>query len=414
MALPKDKSAGGLSDEEKARIEEESARRQSEHDNAEKEKKQSSKKGRRKNTLLVAGSAVGLAVVIGGVVTAVNDPFEWFDNTDYGDAVDDDTSQPDGSNQGPPVDNSDETESSTTTDYPIEIPEFSEGPYNSVVNDEHRQNYAEEWSQWELPEDYERMTIEDAEDAEVGSLEGESEWLSDRGRAYDPRLDDENSEYVGYQWRDGVEEWARLNVPNIESVAQQYPSRADNYTSNPDFVYLEDGSFNPFYSLLTTEDVEYFFGNSVQRFLNPVFGEWGMFQHPEGPFDSVVEGFPADNFRSLFTEDWWNENIENGDASNLPVLADWNEDDYGGLDLVQNNERWFGEITSHDISVEGSSADTEILSSMGVEYTSYDSSGGTVSREGTLEITVVPNIEDLSDPDNRLIISDVSFSVEGI
>lgn len=415
MALPKDKSAGGLSDEEKAQIEEESTLRQNEAEASDKEEEQDSRKRRRKNALIIGGSTLGLVVLAGGIITAVNDPLDWFgDSNDYSDGVVDDTQQPDGAT-GPPVDDSGEPASTRPTDYPIDIPEFAEGPYNSMVNEESREDYMEEWASWELPEGYEALTLEEAEEAEMGALEGEaSEWLEDLGRSADPRLDDEDSEYVGYQWRDSIEEWARLNVPNMESISFQYPSRADNFTNNPDFVYLEDDTFNPLYSFLLVEDIEYFFGNSVQRLLNPVFGEWAMYQFPEGPFESVVGDFPTNNFREMFTEEWWNENIENGDASNLPVLADWNEDNYGGMDLTDGGERWFGEITGHEISVEGSDEDTEIMSSMNIEYTSYDSSGGTVSRTGELEITIVPNTENIADPNMRLIISDVAFSVEGL
>lgn len=189
----------------------------------------------------------------------------------------------------------------------------------------------------------------------------------------------------------------------VQDISFAFPSRAAGFTNNPEHYTLEGGSYNPMYSYVLAEDVEYFFGHHLQRLLNPLYGGWW---HAQLGNDFESRTVNAGEFVDMFTESYWEDNIVEGDVSNLPIYADWDGDNFGGRELT-DGPRWFGEIESMENSV---NEDT-ITSVIEVEYTSFNANGGRENSNGTLELTIVPNPDEGASVNNRLVISEASLTI---
>lgn len=197
--------------------------------------------------------------------------------------------------------------------------------------------------------------------------------------------------------------WAE-GTPFI-SFASMLPSRADGYTDDVKKATNEDGSPNMNYSYQTKENVEYNFAMYMNRLLNPMFGSW--ISIPTGP--EREDAFPDDSFKDMFTEEWWDANIKDGDHSKLPIYLDWKNDNYGGLEL---ESPWYGEIKVISATGEGDEENqgVNIDISADVEFTAIQKGGKKVTRTGTLNLQLVPNKKD-DNLEHRNLINKATLTV---
>ncbi|WP_022873881.1 hypothetical protein [Nesterenkonia alba] len=195
---------------------------------------------------------------------------------------------------------------------------------------------------------------------------------------------------------------------NSGGVASMFPSRDAGYTNNYD-LYQIDGQYNPMYSYVLAEDVQFFYGHHLQRLLNPVYGNWWEAQMGnEYPYRHVGS---IGGLQDMFHPDWWEENVVNGGYENVPVLADWNGDNFGNDELT-DGPRWFGEIRSHNVSL---GSNDRITSTFQVRWTAYtsDDSGADrerVTKDSTLRLVLEPNPNPYA-VNNRLVIVDAELTV---
>lgn len=356
-------------------------------------------KEQNKKRRIVAGSVVGGLVVVAGTVFVLTvDVGDMFDNFgSSGEVLEDEGGNVSGRGALEDERGQDESLSAAEEGFPVDIDEYLKTGYNSVENTSFTNAWEDEYLD---PNGWQPLETED------GVIEFD-DWDVEANAPSDPRRDlspgDEGYEdAMGWIYRDNAEQEYRHGY--IGDIAQNWPAREMGYTNNPDREVDDDGMPNPWYSYVLAEDVQWFFGNNLQRIINPVYGGW--FYDHENPQD-----MDTSVFRELFTEGWWEENIEDGDASNLPIFADWNNDSYGGQEV--GTYGWFGEVVDSNVEVvpdeEGYSV---INATLDLEYSALSSGGDTITREAQLDIQVIPNQEDTDDINNRFLISNAQLTVE--
>lgn len=355
-------------------------------------------KEQKKRKRILAGAVTGgLTVVAASIFVLTVDLGGIFDDEAAGgDALEDDQRGTGG--RGALEDDAASEASDAPSDegFPTDLDLYLREGYNSVENQQALNSWEDEYldlDSWEeLETDDGVISFEDW-DVEANSPTDERRELSPGDEGYE--------EAQGWIYRDNAESAYRSGY--IGDISQNWPSRGMGYTNNPELEQLEDGSLNPWYSYVVAEDVQWFFGHNLQRLLNPVYGGW--FYWHEAP-----EEIGLTNFRELFTADWWDENIENGDVSNLPIYADWDNNNYG-LDNEVGTYGWFGEVTDAEVEItEGEDGLSVIDATLYIEYSAL-SGGDTISRDAQLDIQVIPNTEDTEDINNRMLISSAQLSV---
>lgn len=202
--------------------------------------------------------------------------------------------------------------------------------------------------------------------------------------------------------RQHIEDLMRKEFPAIRNAASQYPSRAEGYVNNPDQVYLPDGSYNPMYSFVLSEDIEFFFGHSVQRLLNPLYGDWvdltlGL--------DNKNSTIAQRKFGDMFSSDYFAENIKDNNISALPILANWDNQSYEDF-----GREWYGEMEDVKIVFQDG---TEVFdATIDVKYSRFASNGSVDEKKGILTLTASPNYESPEDTNNRYVITNAKLSMK--
>lgn len=219
----------------------------------------------------------------------------------------------------------------------------------------------------------------------------------------------ERSEKEQETLKKGVADYAQtLNIGNYFGLL---PSEANGYTSDVTKAMNKDGTPNMYYSYQTKENMEYVFSTYMQRLLNPVYGSW--FSLPYGMPGEIEAAFPDETFKDMFTPRWWQANIKNDNHRAIPIYADWNGDNWGGLDLKEEGMGvFFGEIKSMTVDTKPASngAGNELTINMNIEYKAKLANNKTETRNGTMMIKLIPN-EESTDINHRALIDDVSFKV---
>lgn len=209
---------------------------------------------------------------------------------------------------------------------------------------------------------------------------------------------------------DGAEEYAdNLGVNNAFGLL---PSEELGYTSDVNKVENADGTLNPWYSYQTKENMEYVFSTYTQRLINPIYGNWYML--PIGQPGQVEASFNEATFKDMFTEDWWNKNIDANNHKQIPIMADWNGDNFGGLDLKDTGKGvFFGEIKSTNVEMEDAQSGNgvNLLITSDVEYVAFDKKNKKIKKNGELFIKLVPN-EESTDITHRALIDDAQLTLK--
>jgi hypothetical protein len=174
------------------------------------------------------------------------------------------------------------------------------------------------------------------------------------------------------------------------------------------------------YKYALREDYYQAYAVYIQRLINPSFGNW-VFAQTTG--DKLYDNNTYEVLKDMFTEDWWNNNIkENEDYSKLPILVDWDGDNFGGLELAEyipgRYGTFYGEINQTEdnlISAEFMGLDErgmEIIKvSTPIKYAAFAKKDKVIEKRGTLELTLLSN-EDISRLDNRIVISQAVLIIE--
>ena len=185
------------------------------------------------------------------------------------------------------------------------------------------------------------------------------------------------------------------------------------YTNKIEDKFINDNVINPEYAYALKEDYVEAYSTYVQRLINPTFGEW-IFAQKYSPAESVKNKAEYQVLNDMFSDEWWAANVkENEDYSAIPVLADWNGDNFGGLEFAEPVPSRYGtffgvvnETEENYVTVETlgkDERDSEILKiDTPVKYVAFGVDDELIEKFGTLSMTLASNSEPISP--NRVVI----------
>lgn len=180
------------------------------------------------------------------------------------------------------------------------------------------------------------------------NVSNEDDFWMETGRMYPVNL--KEWELTPYP-RDGESPELASNyirtIPGVDSTLNNLPSRSSGFTDNPKEVRLPDGSLNPLYSYWTQEGFNEFVGISMVRFVNPIFGEWELYQHPENNDVINTYEYLPHLFEDVFDPEYFDAVRDRPSKEWIPIYADWDANDYGMSDqLLKGGPRWMGVLES--------------------------------------------------------------------
>lgn len=194
----------------------------------------------------------------------------------------------------------------------------------------------------------------------------------------------------------------------------------DEYTNDTEKKYLPNGEDNPKYSYALREDYQKAFATITERLLNPLYGGWLEAQDPIGEKAKTQEQFEV--LSSAFDVDWWNKNVKKNNYSKLPIYADWDNNNFGGLKLSERsggiNGTFFGKIKetkakkvkARTVGFMKNSELPFVKVELPVEFVAYDINEKKLKKTGTLIFTLVPN-EDTNNPTMRVVAKDARLII---
>lgn len=165
-------------------------------------------------------------------------------------------------------------------------------------------------------------------------------------------------------------------------TAEGLPSEEQGFTSDKDKEFDEDGLPNEMYTNLTKENFTEKASIAIYRIINPVFGEWDVFQEPFS--DSLEEAYIS-VYRDLGSTEYVQDLID-GKNKNSVIYLDSNKNNYDNK-LKNVNKRgafnkFVGIIKRGDISFDSTS------NTMTVDIdVDYMSSKNTIFKSRNLKLT---------------------------
>ena len=165
-------------------------------------------------------------------------------------------------------------------------------------------------------------------------------------------------------------------------TAEGLPSEEQGFTSDKDKEFDEDGLPNEMYTNLTKENFTEKASIAIYRIINPVFGEWDVFQEPFS--DSLEEAYIS-VYRDLGSTEYVQDLID-GKNKNSVIYLDSNKNNYDNK-LKNVNKRgafnkFVGIIKRGDISFDSTS--NTMLVDIDVDYMS---SKNTIFKSRNLKLT---------------------------
>lgn len=198
----------------------------------------------------------------------------------------------------------------------------------------------------------------------------------------------------------------------VFGTASILPSKTNGFTSNEEDVKLEDGTINPLYSFITVEDFAIESEIILKTFLNPVFGGWANYQFKDQIED--IEGL-AYNFNEIFSPIYLSKvSSEEMKARDwLPILADWDLDDYGLSDhLLPRDSRWVGVPKKIETNVDNTDGAYIFNIKADVDYYAWTIGEQVINKKGTIELELTPNVGDHKNGyDNKVVITDSKLTI---
>lgn len=165
-------------------------------------------------------------------------------------------------------------------------------------------------------------------------------------------------------------------------TAEGLPSEEQGFTSDKDKEFDEDGLPNEMYTNLTKENFTEKASIAIYRIINPVFGEWDVFQEPFS--DSLEEAYIS-VYRDLGSTEYVQDLIDGKNKSSV-IYLDSNKNNYDNK-LKNVNKRgafnkFVGIIKRGDISFDSTS------NTMNVDIdVDYMSSKNTIFKSRNLKLT---------------------------
>lgn len=203
---------------------------------------------------------------------------------------------------------------------------------------------------------------------------------------------------------------AIASAPANESMM---PSKAANpaLTDDPAKAFNADGTVNPDYSYITSENTIPVIVDDMERLVNPVYGQWTGMQ----AIDRVDVNGNANSTSYYKLGDMLSQslamqlNSEDSARQVLPLYADWDRDYYGGkYSMKLNTDPIIGVINNYDcvFNVQGNVEDT-ITCFANVTY-SGQVKGKTITEDKTLKLNYKVNYDETSYSSRRILLTSIS------
>lgn len=201
-----------------------------------------------------------------------------------------------------------------------------------------------------------------------------------------------------------------LIVSDLGSNAGTLPSEAAGFTSDDTKIVNEDGSVNPFYSFWTQESFTADSGQIVEKFLNPRFGDWEIYQGRGLDPNGI-------NAEELFPRTFTDDALKSSEPVSawLPIYADWGNNSYGRNDLSATGPRWYGEVTGSksDFTWDEERSQYNVSLRADVTFKAYKSSGEIASEKGVLNLELVANPSGERGSGGKVLVNKSSLTIGG-
>lgn len=262
---------------------------------------------------------------------------------------------------------------------------------------------SEEYNMWdfEYPVEVPEWTKEPYRYNNFADNEEELAKLTEYAESY-------NSLFAGLAW-----------LPS--GIQGDWEGAGEPYTSNIEEEYINDDIPNPQFSYALREDYIFAYTTYIQRLINPVFGDWAFSQESYSAKDAKSDT-QFEVLNDMFSTEWWETNIANApDYSNLPIVADWAGDSFGGMALLDDKEGRIGEIFGVINETEDNYISVDVLGQdergsdilkidTPIKYVGVDKDKNTLEKNGTLSITIASNENYISE--NRVVIINTSLTIK--
>lgn len=214
------------------------------------------------------------------------------------------------------------------------------------------------------------------------------------------------------------------NIQDLNSSTSWMPSAIQSgsspvYTNNTWESELSDGVANPRFSYTLQEDYKLAYVTYLERLINPTFGGW-IFSQRATPAKPYKDDEAYEVLKDMFSAEWWDNNIKSGeDYTSLPILADWNGDNFGGLEFAERVPgrygTFFGKVNEGEgkyVTVETLGPDSngaEILNiSTPIVYSAFGVDDEIINKFGTINMKLASN-DNISQLNNRVVIIDIDL-----
>lgn len=182
-----------------------------------------------------------------------------------------------------------------------------------------------------------------------------------------------------------------------------------------------DGVENQFFSYTLREDYMIAYSNYVHRLINPVFGDW-VFAQRYVPSKPLKDNKDLAVLESMFDPEWWETNVVEGkDYTKLPILVDWNGDNFGGLEFAELEPgrfgTWYGIVNTDEENVvlvqnlgrdERGSPILQIKTP--IKYSAFGIDDEIIEKTGELELTLMSN--PIGHMLNRVVLKDAKLRID--
>lgn len=203
---------------------------------------------------------------------------------------------------------------------------------------------------------------------------------------------------------------AIASAPANESMM---PSKAANpaLTDDPAKAFNADGTVNPDYSYITSENTIPVIVDDMERLVNPVYGQWtGMQQIDRVDVNGNASSVAYYKLGNMFSQQVAAEMDDESSARQvLPLYADWDRNYYGGkYSMKLNTDPIIGVINNYDcvFNVQGNVEDT-ITCSANVTYSGLVK-GKTITEDKTLKLNYKVNYDETSYSSRRILLTSIS------
>lgn len=198
------------------------------------------------------------------------------------------------------------------------------------------------------------------------------------------------------------------STKELGEASHNLPNQEAGYTSDPAKKKLDNGTPNPVYVSATDQDYQNSAIASIERLINPAFGAWVGQTYPYA--DSVQ----VDLFSDMFTPRYMSKANTEDTKSWLPIYGDWNNDNYGKMNLLDSPApRWMGQVKSSKSTFvfDKNSGSYVANVTVNVTYSAWDKSEKTIKKNGVLNLKFVVNPDPNADTLHKFLIDSASLKV---